>query len=92
MAEALRWVSRLTTVSLEMVVPGLIGLWLDRQCGTVILFTLLGFGLGLTVGIWHLIRMTSAEPQGDSPEVSGKQPSERRPAENSADERSRDER
>jgi hypothetical protein len=87
MAEALRWVSRLTTVSLEMVLPGLGGLWLDRQVGTVILFTLLGFALGLTVGIWHLIRMTSAESSGDSANKRGDGSSEDR-----ADEQSRGER
>lgn len=59
MAVAMRWVSRITTVSLEMVLPGLAGMWADREWGTVVLFTLLGFGLGMAVGIWHLIRMTS---------------------------------
>lgn len=87
MAEALRWVSRLTTVSLEMVLPGLVGLWLDSLCGTLVLFTLLGFALGLTVGIWHLIRMTSADSEGGSPAHRGEQPPEAQ-----ADEQNRGER
>ena len=59
-AIAYQWASKITTVSLEMVVPGVIGLFVDRWLGTVVLFTLVGFGLGLTLGIAHLLRMTSS--------------------------------
>jgi hypothetical protein len=48
-------------VALEMVVPGLLGLWLDRLIGTVVLFTLLGFAGGSTAAIVHLIRMARAD-------------------------------
>jgi hypothetical protein len=61
MALAMAWVSRITTVAFEMVLPGLAGLWLDNTLGTVILFTLAGFGLGLTLAIWHLMKMTAAD-------------------------------
>ena len=47
-------------VSFEMVLPGLAGYWLDGHLGTKAVFTLLGFGLGMTWGIWHLLRMTGA--------------------------------
>ena len=57
MAEAMNWVSKITTVALEMVLPGLAGLWLDSQLGTRFL-TLLGFALGIPLGMWHLIAMT----------------------------------
>ncbi|OHB78095.1 MAG: hypothetical protein A2W31_13225 [Planctomycetes bacterium RBG_16_64_10] len=50
------------TVSFEMVLPGLVGLWLDRRVGTLPLLTLVGFGLGVTTAIWHLLQMTSAKP------------------------------
>ena len=56
-AEAMSWVSKITAVALEMVLPGLAGLWLDNQLGTRFL-TLLGFALGVPLGMWHLIAMT----------------------------------
>ncbi len=55
-----QWVTRLITVALEMVLPGLLGYWIDQRLGTSFVFMLLGFGGGLTLGVWHLIRMTSA--------------------------------
>ena len=60
MAEAINWVSKITTVALEMVLPGLAGLWLDNQLGTRFL-TLLGFALGVPLGMWHLIAMTKSK-------------------------------
>lgn len=57
LAVAMEWVSQITTVVAEMVLPGLAGQWLDNRWGTKFL-TLVGFALGLTVGIWHLIAMT----------------------------------
>ena len=63
-AKAYQWAMRIMTVSLEMVVPGLLGYaLLDRNLGTKGLFTLLGFGLGMTMGIFHLVKMTSGETQ-----------------------------
>jgi hypothetical protein len=56
-ATAMQWVSRITTVGLEMVLPGLGGLWLDGRWGTSFL-GLVGFALGMTLGIWHLLQMT----------------------------------
>ena len=46
------------TVSAEMVLPGVAGYWLDQRLDTKVLFTILGFGLGMVLGIWNLIRMT----------------------------------
>ena len=60
MAEAMNWVSKITTVALEMVLPGLAGLWLDNQLETRFL-TLLGFALGVPLGMWHLIAMTKSK-------------------------------
>ena len=65
-AVAYEWASRIMTVSLEMVVPGLLGYWLlDQNLGTGGLFTMLGFGLGMTLGVWHLIKMTSTKDDVD---------------------------
>ena len=57
MAEGMNWVSKITTIALEMVLPGSLGLWLDTRFGTRFL-ALLGFALGVPLGIWHLIAMT----------------------------------
>lgn len=60
-AVASQWASRVMTVSLEMVLPGMFGYWVDQKLGTVALFMLIGFVLGITAAVWHLIQMTSGE-------------------------------
>jgi hypothetical protein len=65
-AKAYQWATRIMVVSLEMVLPGLAGLWLDGWLGTVVLFTMLGFAAGSWVGIVHLIRMTRADARSRS--------------------------
>jgi hypothetical protein len=70
MAIAATWASRITTVALEMVVPGLIGFWVDSRLGTKVLFGMVGFAFGLTLGIWHLVQMAKADdhlPTGSRP-------------------------
>ena len=57
MVEAMHWISRLTTVTMEIVLPGLLGHWLDSRWGTGFL-ALAGFGLGLVCGMQHLLKMT----------------------------------
>jgi hypothetical protein len=47
----------ITTVALEMVLPGVAGLWFEGQFGIPYL-SLLGFGLGVPLGMSHLIVMT----------------------------------
>ena len=66
MAVAMQWASRIMTVSMEMVLPGLGGLWIDGRLGTTPLMTVVGFAVGLTMGIWHLIRMTSPQKKASS--------------------------
>ena len=58
LATAFQWSSRIIIVSLEMVLPGLGGYWLDSRLGTVCLFMLLGFALGGIASVVHLIHMT----------------------------------
>ena len=60
LARAMNRVSKITTVALEMVLPGLAGLWLDNQLGTRFL-TVIGFALGVPLGMWHLIAMTKSK-------------------------------
>ena len=65
-AIAYQWASRIMVVALEMVLPGLAGHWIDDQLGTVVLFLLIGLGLGSTAAIIHLIRMTRSDTKPKS--------------------------
>jgi hypothetical protein len=47
-------------LSLTMVLPGLAGLWLDRLLGTVVLFMLIGFGLGCTAAAAQLMQIAKS--------------------------------
>ena len=58
MARASDWATRIMTISLEMVLPGLAGYWVDQKLGTVALFLLIGFALGCTAAVLHLIKLT----------------------------------
>lgn len=57
-ARGVAWYSHAMTISMEMVVPGAVGIWLDRQFGTGHVCALVGFLLGITVSLWHLFRLT----------------------------------
>lgn len=56
-AIAYSWASRIISISFEMVIPGLVGVWLDRKLETKFVFTVAGFGIGLTLGMMHLLRI-----------------------------------
>ena len=56
---AAEWVARLTVVGMEMVAFGLGGVWLDKRFGMEPLWALLGFGVGIAIGIFHLLAMTA---------------------------------
>jgi len=60
-AVAYQWATRIIVVALEMVLPGMAGLWLDRKLGTAVLFMLIGFGVGCTGSVIHLVQMTRAD-------------------------------
>lgn len=60
-------------VSIEMVLPGLAGWWLDSKVGWNV-FTGIGFVVGLIGGVTHLIVMTrppltSPKPDQRSPKI-----------------------
>jgi ATP synthase protein I len=57
MALALEWVTKITTVALEMVLPAIGGGWLDKRWGTSY-WALIGVAVGMVVGMWHLLLMT----------------------------------
>jgi len=65
LALAMEWVSKITTVALEMVLPAVGGGYLDQRLGTKY-WTLIGLVLGFVVGMWHLLVMTKVKtPGGD---------------------------
>ena len=67
LALAMQWVSRVTTVSLEMVLPGLLGYWADQQWNSEPVLLVLGVILGFSVGMWHLVTLTKWPPRDGTP-------------------------
>jgi hypothetical protein len=63
-AQAIEWVSRILAVVAVMILPGLGGRWLDGRFGTNV-FTLLGFGLGLVLGIFSLLTVVNTPKPPD---------------------------
>jgi hypothetical protein len=63
MALAMEWVAKITTVGLEMVLPGVAGYYLDAWWNTQFL-AILGFALGMAAGLWQLIRWTKPPAKG----------------------------
>jgi len=54
---ATEWVTRVLTVVILMVGPGLLGSWVDQRLGTQFL-VLVGFVFGLIAGIYYLLVLT----------------------------------
>ena len=61
---AAEWSSRVTSVVLQMVLPALVGYWLDQRFGTVALFVSLGAALGIGAATWNLVRLASPRTKG----------------------------
>jgi F0F1-type ATP synthase assembly protein I len=64
-ALATEWSARITTISLELILPVLIGYWLDQRLGTRVLFLILGVILGFVTATFSLVRLT--KPSGREP-------------------------
>jgi hypothetical protein len=64
MAQAMEWTSHVTTIAIEMALPGLGGHWLDRRLGTGMMFLLVGVALGFAMGMWHLLKLTQGPSKG----------------------------
>lgn len=58
----MEWSARITSISLELVVPVLAGYWLDRRLGTLPLCLILGAILGFVTATLSLMRL--AKPPG----------------------------
>jgi hypothetical protein len=59
MAEALNWVSRITSIGLMMVLPAIGGRWLDGRRGTEH-WAVVGLVLGVAAGLWQLMQIARA--------------------------------
>ena len=64
-AQAMELTSRITSISLELVVPVLIGYWLDQRLGTHVLFLVVGVILGFVTATLSLVRL--AKSSDDEP-------------------------
>lgn len=51
--------SEVTSISIMMIVPGLVGYWIDQKVGSVLVFTLLGLALGMGVAVRQLMLLVS---------------------------------
>jgi membrane protein implicated in regulation of membrane protease activity len=60
---AYAWATTIIVISAEMVVPGVLGVWIGHWLGTVamIVLAILGFAGGTTVAILHLLRLTKPD-------------------------------
>ncbi len=67
LAIAYHWAFRIMTVSLEMVLPGVFGHWLDLKLGIRGVFASLGFVGGFVLGMTHLVRMKSPGERSEGP-------------------------
>lgn len=67
MAEAMKWVSVITSVVGVMTVPPLGGIWIDHLLGTKGLFAILGAIFGLVGGIYTLLKIVKAKAGAHQP-------------------------
>lgn len=66
LASAIEWGARVTTISVSMVLPALIGYWIDQRAGTGLVFAGLGLALGLASAFWQLWKLVKRVEQGDT--------------------------
>ena len=71
---AAAWASRITAISVQMVAPGIVGYLVDRKLGTKAIFTLIGFALGMALGIWQLVRVAKSSNQNNLEQNGGELP------------------
>jgi F0F1-type ATP synthase assembly protein I len=78
MAEAMAWVSRITAISLQMVLPALAGHFLDKFFGTWFL-VLLGAAVGMVLGFWQLLAIAKKSQDGRPPKQASEEDSPPKP-------------
>jgi ATP synthase protein I len=53
----MEWSSRITTISLEMIIPPAMGYWLDQRWNTKVLCLIIGAVLGFATAFGSLLRL-----------------------------------
>lgn len=66
LAVALDWAAQAMAIAAEMVIPGLVGYWLDGKLHTGVALMLAGVGFGFALGTWHLILLARASNSANS--------------------------
>ncbi len=67
-AQAWGWGYQVISISLEMVVPAILGLWIDRLIGTLPLLLILGAVFGMIAGMVHLLQFAQRlSKRGEQP-------------------------
>jgi ATP synthase protein I len=64
-ALAVEWTSRITTISLEMVIPTVLGYWLDQRWNTKFLCLVIGAILGFATAFTSLLRLAKSSDRKD---------------------------
>jgi F0F1-type ATP synthase assembly protein I len=57
MAIAANWASQIIGLAFEVILPVVLGRWLDQRWGTSV-WTIVGAVLGPMLGFWHLLALT----------------------------------
>ena len=53
----LQWASRISAIGIMFVLPALVGAWVDRYLGTSPWLTILGCFLGISAGMFEILRI-----------------------------------
>lgn len=67
-AVAYEWTARITSISLELIIPILVGVWLDQWLHLTPLFLIVGVTLGFVTATLSLIRLTKPPRRRSPPE------------------------
>ena len=73
-SKALAIASQITTIGLTMVLPALLGYFVDRWAGTVVLFVILGMAFGVASAVLQLARLVAELNQVHRPWESSEGP------------------
>ena len=73
MALAWAWATRIIALSASMVIPALLGVWIDQKLGTTVVFMLIGFAFGITAAVVQLMRIVK-ESNSKSPKPPNEPP------------------
>lgn len=66
LAIGLQWVSRITALALEFVLPLVAGHLIDARLDTAPLATIVGACLGFALGLYHVIQLAKKPPDPGS--------------------------